>query len=503
MVSPSPSPSPPSDATLFAPVDAIPILTSGRNSSSYGSGHQPKYTLDNNPDTWWASDTYADNSVYYDLGSNVPVDTIVIWLHNYNENYADNKSWRVFYSLDDITYVSLGIKDFSTYRIAYTPLVVDDFGVTVSARYWRIEFLNFDAVPQTILPQVSCVWFMNDYSLPWKHQRPESNKLIYHNNSVVTRSGHRFASPAGLGKQRVIQRQFVFTDSVGQWNNLKAAYDATRGRNLPLVLRTELGSDEYYAVQFEAPLVESRQEHELWSPIVTLRELGHKRIPYTDRSVIVSSHGTVGLYHFRGNALDDSGSENDLTLGGGSVTYNAGFTEHGTTEVIFGPAATFQNTSGDFNFGTNDFSIELWCKHSVDAFNRVMKKSDSGTPNEGWEIAVAATNKSHFLIGDGTAEVTCITNGTSLSDGGWHHVVWTIDRDSDEVRIYIDGVLDSASPHDISSITGSVNATNNFSIYAINSFFSMDEIALHTGVLTAVEVLKRYNGRVNYGSWGM
>ena len=71
---------------LYAPVDAIPTLNSGRNESDFASGHQPKYTLDNDPDTWWAPDQYVTSAIYYDLGSAISVDAVVFWLHDYNGN---------------------------------------------------------------------------------------------------------------------------------------------------------------------------------------------------------------------------------------------------------------------------------------------------------------------------------------------------------------------------------------------------------------------------------
>lgn len=496
--------------TMLAPVDAIPKLTSGRNSSGYGSGHEPKYTLDNDPDTWWEPDWYVTSSIYYDLSVTTSVDAVTFWLHNYNENYENTKAWRVSYSDDDITYTALTIKEFNDYRTSYTPIVIDTLtGGPISARYWRIEFLYFAIVPQTIIPEISCVWFMQDYSLPWKHQKPESNKLLYHNNESVTRSGHRFASNAGRGRQRRIQRGFIFTGETSQWANLVDAYTAAQGQNLPIVLQTELGSSEYYAMTFDAPLSENRQGHELWQPTVALRELGHERIPYQDYRLHELAE-TVAIWRFRQNGDDDTDNGHDFTnTGYVDADYENGHAEQGVTVLRAQAANSLSMTHGQssaLDMGTGSFTIEAWVllRSTMSGSDRSFIGKVSGWPPKGWVLTIDALGKFGMSIGNGI--VGGFWGGTvAVNDNQWHLQTVVCDRSANLLKFYVDGVFTNSQ--NIVATAGA-NFDNTGVGAALGSIVQddvvwWDEICVTKRLLTPTEILNRYTGKVAYGSWGM
>lgn len=510
----------PQATKLFAPVDALPVLTNGRNTSGYGSGHEPKYTLDNDPDTWWEPDWYVTSALYYDLGSAVPVDAIALWLRNYNENYVNDKAWRISYSNDDSTYTPIAIKEFASNRTSYSPVVVDELAVAVSARYWRIEFLYFANVPQTIIPEISAVWFMNKYPLPWKHQRPEANKILYHNNETVSRSGHRFASPAGEGKQRVIQRQFAFTTDTNQWSNLSNAYHAARGRNLPIIMQSEFNSNEYYALQFETPLAESRQEHDFWLPNIVLRELGHERVTFQDKSLIQPHHNSA-VYHFRGNANDSGLNGRDWTENF-SPAYSAdGITEQNTTVIDLASTADLHISSGSATWadmGTQDFTIECWFRGVNGALLCRKASENFGLTNAGFFMGISGW-KLRLSIHDGTtaanltsADFDTVIAGTNAGDADnqWHCVVMVVDRTNDLMHGYANGgdiiPLGDHAQVDISALTGSLSrADQNLMCSGLNKAeLFIDELTITRGyAMSAQEIANRFLGRANYGNWGM
>ncbi|MFA7286922.1 MAG: LamG-like jellyroll fold domain-containing protein [Patescibacteria group bacterium] len=492
---------------LFAPVDALPILTSGRNTTGYAVGREPKYTLDNDPDTWWTPSSTADSALYYDLGSAKTVDAITFWLHNYNEEYQDTKSWTVSYSSDDATYYALETKLFTTYRTNYGPMIVDEFVIPVSARYWKIEFTNFDAAPVTISPEISCVWFMNDYSLPWHHQRPEINKLLYFNNQSITRSGHSFATHAGLGKQRVIQRDFVFVENANQWTNLYDAYAAARGSNQPIIIQSELDSNQYYAMQFAIPLSPNMIDSSTRMPRVVLRELGYKRVSYTDHILGVLDL-TVGLWHFRDDALDDSGNDNDLTVSGTPTWYH-GATEHDNTSVqIVNPDkyTLAAADATDFDMGTGSFTVEVWVRVDVATTSMLVHKyvSVAGGLIMGFDLgfnASGANQRWQVKLGDGVTTIATITPNIDL--GEYHLFTAVVNRTADTVTIYRDGVLFDG-PDDISTITGSMSCnTRDLNIGSTVAGVYIDEVCITKRILTATEIATRYAGRIAYGEWGM
>lgn len=495
--------------TLLAPIEGLPVLTEGRFPLGWSSGHAPKYTLDNDPDTWWEPDSVATNGLYYDMGVPVEIDAIVFWLHNYNENYGNEKSWRVSYSVDDTTYTPLTTKFFKNERTTYTPLIVDILtGGPITSQYWLIEFIGFDDVPITFAPSVSAVWFMKDYSLPWNAQIPQSNKLLYRNNETITRSGHHFASPAGIGKQRVLQRQFIFPDSTAQWDNLKDAYDAARGQNLPIIMQTEPESNEYYAVQFDTPLAENRQEYDLWKPQLRLRELGHDKVPFQNYR-LSELEDTVAIWRFQQNANDATDNGHDFTnTGYDDADYENGHVEQGITVLRAQAANNLSIASGsatDFDLGISDVTIEAWIfmSSALAGSDRSFLAKISFGPTTGWAFTHDGTYKVGLNMGDGTTGLF-LSNGVATNDNTWHLHTAVIDRTANTLTWYMDGVF--LRSDSIASITGDIsNAGQPFSLgsQAQSDVVWWDEICITKRTLSATEILNRYNGSLDYGSWGM
>jgi hypothetical protein len=489
---------------LYVPINATPSLTSGRNGSGWSSGHHPIFVLDGNPDTWWLPDDLGANAVWVDLGRTLTVDAIAIWLHNYNEIYEDDgdKFWQVSYSHDDITYNSVGGPLYFA-RTVYAPIVLTSASFPVSARYWRIDVGFFNYTPQTIRAEISAVWFLNDYTLPRYQQKPERNAFIYHNKVSITRSGHRMVETHGVGKQRIMDREFIFVADVGEYAQLSDAYHAAQGRNKVLIMQTDLDSDEYRACRFTEPLNPNIEQFGWWRPTVRLREVGYKRVPWVER-VLQTSSDVIGLYHFRSDFIDYSSSSNDLTITEyGSLTYDVGYTEQGLTKAVFNDSADLSSSSTDFEFGTDDFTIETWVRHSVGVYTDVVRKF-AGPPYDGWRLLMQAANTVRLNIGDGTNTVAATTASTAISDGNWHYIAVTVNRTADEVRIYIDGALDSNSPHSIAAITGSLSSVGNpFKVQLTTNAAHIDELAIHTRALSAAEILTRYNGKPSFGDWGM
>ncbi len=492
---------------LFAPVDAIPVLTDGRNTSGFSSGHQPKYTLDNDPDTWWKANQYTTSELYYDLGKAITVDAIIMWLHNYNENYTHDKAWRISYSNDDSSYTPIIIKLFQSGHSPYSPIVVDKLSTAISARYWRIEFLYFNNDPQTIAPEISAVWFMNDYTLPWKHQRPENNKILHHNNKIVARSDHQFVSPAGVGKQRIIQRQFMFIANSNQWANLSGAYRAAHGRNLPIVMQSEFNSDEYYALQFETSLSENRQDNEFWTPQVSFRELGYKRVPVQDRSLTVVDNNTKGLWHFRLNGNDDSGYGNHLIPMNdiSSRDYSYAIEEQGITAVQ--PVSPkefkiFPGSATDFDMGMSSFTIEMWARFDVAVITDLISKLIG---IRGWRIIFVAAPPIQYhrvFLGDGVNSINTLSAPLS-GIGNMQYYATVVNRTAHTVTTYQNGILIDG-PDNIAFITGSLsNSSAKISITIQSTDYSLGGFCITRRALSADEIITRYAGRLTYGTWGM
>lgn len=504
---------------LFAPVDAIPVLTSGRSGDmDYSSTHEPKYTLDNNPDTYWKPSIYTTSSLYYDLGSNIEVDAISMWLHNYNERYGLPKAWKLSYSDDDSTYTEAITKTFYRTRTDNSPIIVHELSSSITARYWKIDFLYFNSTPQTITPEISCIWFLNSYHLPWKHQRPEENALVYYNNNIVTRSGYHFTDAVSHGRQRILQRTFMFTDTTGQWTNLYNAYQASRGGLWPIIIQPEFNSEEYLVLYFDKPLTKNEQEYNTYVTKIRLKEMGHIRVPYQNKSLIMP-HPDAAIYHFRGDG-NDSGLNSRHFTEINSVCYPAyeGISEIDITTANIASVTYFSINSASAtwaNMGTSSFTIEAWFR-SADELVICRKAGQNFTLTGAGFFFGVYNQKMRLFIHDGTnsadisdADTTTTVAGTSLGDSNnqWHYAVMVVDKSVNKMKLYIDGGVSTGGEYaevDISSINNITNSSADLlcgNTSPVESF--IDELTISPGyAMSDNEIANRYTGRTAYGSWG-
>ena len=510
---------------LYAPVAGLPQLTVGRNGSGYVIGHEPKYVLDNNPDTWWTPDAFTDSAIYIDFGDGKKIDAVAMWIHNYNADFPSDAGWQISYSYDDIDYVSLGVKILLDYRTGYVPIVVDVFIAAPTAQYWKVELINFDSIPTSEKPEISAVWFMNNYSLPWKAQPATEDKAIYHGSRIINPANTVSSVAHSVGQQRIMDRRFILrtnetwydtTDHC--WHKLAAAYIASHGC-LPVVIKPNITDSHFRAVTFETPFSENRTEHDNYQPQVVLRELGFKRVPYYDKTANPSA-SIFGLWHFRGGLTDSS--DNGYTWDSvGVLTYVAGITEKGITAVSI-PQNGYIKFEGDvanaFNMDINDFTIIVWWRGTSEVSNARIIQNAQYTPTPstgGYFMGSTHGNKLRCAIGDAAGNVATVVNqgpiisGNAINDSntGWHQVAMTINRTLNELKAYVDGVQ-IGSTVNIAHITGNINRTPLDYPVGINFGAALqcilDEMIVIKGVaLPASAILTNYTGKANYGTWGI
>ena len=154
--------------------------------------------------------------------------------------------------------------------------------------------------------------------------------------------------------------------------------------------------------------------------------------------------------------------------------------------------------SASLNVGVGSFSTAAWVKLSSTASGRVVNKFNAGT-SAGWLFDVnnttTGTNSPGFVrfrIRDGTANFDYATNG-SLGTGSWKHVVATVNRTTNELKLFVDGVQVGAT-QSISSVTGSLSTATALGIGTIpstlGSYFpgSLDDLRVYNRALSASEV---------------
>lgn len=132
----------------------------------------------------------------------------------------------------------------------------------------------------------------------------------------------------------------------------------------------------------------------------------------------------------------------DNTTSPYSSPYNRGFAMKFNFFGFGDPAADgcFYTDSGitsnasDFNFGTGDFTFELWLRHGGSNFGSVKRLLDQRVTGVGsFYLEVSETTG---LITNGALTGT---TSTSIMDGSWHHIAYS--RVSGTLRSFVDGQL--------------------------------------------------------------
>jgi len=210
---------------------------------------------------------------------------------------------------------------------------------------------------------------------------------------------------------------------------------------------------------------------------------------------------------------DLSGNDNGGTVNG-MPTYASG--NIGNAITLTDPATpheyVFINDGDDFNFGTDvDFSVSLWVNNGTGFPDNqgiggsgsdpaiISNKDWVSGANSGWIIAAGPDGRWQWNInGDTGTRVDYDGPAGQISDGNWHHLLVSHDRDGN-AAMYFDGQLVATRP--IAGI-GNVNSagygigigTDGAESLSFPSWFpgSIDEVAIWRRVIDSSEVTDLY-----------
>ena len=205
-------------------------------------------------------------------------------------------------------------------------------------------------------------------------------------------------------------------------------------------------------------------------------------------------------------AVDVSGNHNDLTY---TVTTNTYQQPTLVTTGDFCCALADRivcSTSLFSQPNTHGWAEELWCEVSSNALQALCALGDSPEYNVSSSYgSVVYMNAAGKLVGwIYNGSVTQINGTTIVSTGSRHHVVFEVDLDADEIRLWLDGNLEGSA-----SLGG--NPPQSFTTYwhvgycaasspngvALNNFGvfqgSMQYVALYLAPLGATRVAAHWN----------
>jgi len=174
----------------------------------------------------------------------------------------------------------------------------------------------------------------------------------------------------------------------------------------------------------------------------------------------------------------------------GSITDASGNAHHGTTAIPLsyaagsaaygrGSAFTFTLSSdnvvvpdsgGAFNFSpSQSFTLEALVRTyniGQDGVGAIMNKQVA-SPGEWW-WRVNANGRQQFYIDDGQGGSRNVSGAKTLNDGQWHHLAAVFDATAQQLRVYVDYVLDGTAAA-VYSTSGTIGNTNDFWIGAFQN----------------------------------
>jgi hypothetical protein len=180
-----------------------------------------------------------------------------------------------------------------------------------------------------------------------------------------------------------------------------------------------------------------------------------------------------------------------------------------TTGQVYGAqqftSATQLNAAGDntFNWGVSDsFSVEFWMKTdpaSTCSGNQVIVGRADKVTQLQWWVGCWNGGKGAFVLKDKNGNLAILNNNNpvaaDLTDGKWHHIVAVRNGSSNQMSIYVDGVLEDFKTPSFSTGFDSTAAINMgwLDLSAGYHFAgAIDEVAIYNRALSDVEIQSHY-----------
>ena len=151
------------------------------------------------------------------------------------------------------------------------------------------------------------------------------------------------------------------------------------------------------------------------------------------------------------------------------------------------------------DFKSKDFTIEMWLKSADDGAYILQKgtmKNDPAAGTTGNWVGLELKNGAlRFAVDDDvTKSEVQWSEGSSIFNNEWHHVVLVRDTYAKQLLMYVDGELKNTAE----DATGAVNCPNELLIIGnsadLNNTLngSLDELAIYQGAMSAAKVKERF-----------
>jgi uncharacterized repeat protein (TIGR01451 family) len=154
-----------------------------------------------------------------------------------------------------------------------------------------------------------------------------------------------------------------------------------------------------------------------------------------------------------------------------------------------------------FNWNlTDSFSVELWMKadntNTCPGNQVIVGRDDSYTPLHWW-VGCQDGGQPAFYLKDTNGTLAGAVGTTPLGDGIWHHLVAIRDAATNEIRVFVDGKQEQATPATFTSGFSSASAALNIGWLNLSQGYhfsgAIDDVAVYRRSLPADEIRRHYN----------
>lgn len=162
-------------------------------------------------------------------------------------------------------------------------------------------------------------------------------------------------------------------------------------------------------------------------------------------SLSVTASPQVGSWQAEGDAADSAGTLDGSLMGGASFAtgwVGQTFMFDGVDDYVsIGPFTELQMGT------TQDFSLSVWLQTSATQSDSVLSnRASADTKYIGYSLQINSLGQSRLTLNvapGGASNSHDLTGSTVVSDGRWHHIVATVDRDGSS-SLYVDGQLEDS-----------------------------------------------------------
>ena len=212
-----------------------------------------------------------------------------------------------------------------------------------------------------------------------------------------------------------------------------------------------------------------------------------------------ASSGLTGWWRGDGSAVNGVTGQPDGTAAAG-VSYGPaavgdGFTFNGTTGAVF----VYHDDDNFYYPVDGSFTVQAYIKTtSPDGHIATRYECRSfGCGPTAWFLSLDGSGHLAAYVRDRNDQFIDFKGTHVINDGVFHHVALVLDRANAEARLYVDGVVDAATPFTIGTINDSNGPNTPVVIGAYMDFFGrtsglfngvIDEAAIYNRALSASEI---------------